>query len=572
MLDFKKIPHDDERTYFLLGNGLTKGVFQLEKPLGQRYCNIVKPRNIFDIADVISIIRPGSRESKHVDGKTSMSDAYCAIRNKQYMLDGLPANPSDERLYHHENLMPILKPTQSILIYQEQIMQICNQMAGMSLKEADMVRKAVGKKKSEYSEPYKKPFLEGCHDNGYSKELGEQLWEWIVLASGYLFNKSHAIAYATIAYKTAYAKAHYPLQFYTAMLKFSHKKADTYEEAEELINDAKLFDINVIPPKISRSNRDFEIIDKNTISYGVEHIKGIGASAIKAIKRAAGVKTWEEFLVAQDRFKISKDNVEALIKSGVLDEFALPRTYMLAEYGLLRSLTSNEQAIVLSLVSAQLHPNILIDIDGSDFSIKRTVTKYTKLSKFGLFDICGMYGPLKEILPSNDEPLQGPFDLEHAVQLLATTEVANKARRERIKAVLGEYRRDGPYEPDFTLYALWEKFYFGISLTASTNQVVTSESVIKCIEVYNIRGNEQFKLAGVIQDVTVKTTKTGQSKGKPMAFIDLADGSYILKGILCFASFFEEYQDLLRPGNAVIIYGKKMRDGNGVMLQKVKNL
>jgi DNA polymerase III alpha subunit len=559
-LDFSRIDLNDKKTYHLLGMGLTKGIFQLEEHLGERYTQIVKPQTISDIADITAIIRPGCKESFHVDGETTMLDAYCKIRNKQM-----------EEAYLHEDLRPILGPTHSVLIYQEQIIEICRVIAGLSMKDADMVRYAMGKKRIDLMEIWKPAFIDGCVKQGYEKELGEKLWLWCEKASGYLFNKSHAVAYATIAFKTAYAKCHYPTQFYAAMLKYADKKTDTYEEMLALVNDAKLFAIRIIPPIIKEANAEFKILDKHTIAYGIRYLKGIGDSAIEAIQRTKGASTWIDFLTQADRFKVDKTACEALIKSGVLDEYNEPRTQMMAEYEIFRALSKIEQSIVLSLVSGKLHPSILIDIDTADFDVKRTVTKYLKWATTGIFDICGCYGPIADLdLPEAKEGGWN-YDFEHAIYALVDYKISNSKRAEKISKLMEEYRSKG-YGINRGLHQAWEKFYFGIPLTVYDKGLVVEPDTIPCIQVINLPGDANVKIAGIIENVGYTKIKRGDSKGKTMAFIDLADNSYLLRGCIAFSECYEKYGENILKGTAVSILGRKMKDGNSIIVNCVKRL
>ena len=559
MLDFDNIDLNDKRTYQILSMGLTKGIFQLEEHLGERYAQVVKPKCIEDIADLIAIIRPGCKEAFHVDGETTMLDAYCKIRNKQM-----------EEAYLHEDLKAILGKTHSVLIYQEQIIEICMHIAGMSLKEGDMVRKAMGKKLPEEMDKWKERFISGCVECGYEEELGDKLWDWCDKASGYLFNKSHAVAYATTGFKTAYAKCHYPTQFFTALLKYADKKTDTYEEMLEVVNDAKLFDIHVIPPVIKEANADFQILDRHTIAYGIRYLKGVGTASMEAIERTRGATDWISFLLLADRFRVDKTSCEAMIKAGVLDEFNLPRTFMLAEYELFRALTKNEQAIVLSLISGRLHPTILIDIDKADFEQKRTVTKYAKWHTTGIFDICGRYGPIAGLpLPENNQ--EWTYDFEHAIYALINFKIATSRRAEKLTEMMEEYRSKS-YGVNKGLYQAWEKFYFGIPLTSHDKGLVVDEDTIPLIQIINMPGDSNVKVAGIIEHVGYTKIKKGDSKGKTMAFIDLADNTYILKGLIAFSECYEKFGENILKGTAVSILGRKMKDGNAIIVNSVKKL
>jgi DNA polymerase III alpha subunit len=565
MLDFANIPLNDEKTFHLLGMGLTKGIFQLEEHLGERYCQIVKPKSIEDIADITAIIRPGCKEAFHVDGETTMLDAYCKIRNGEM-----------QEAYLHEDLRVVLGKTYSVLIYQEQITEICQHMAGMTLEEGDMVRYAMGKKRIELMVPWKTPFLDGCVKKGYTRELGEKMWDWIEKSAGYLFNKSHAIAYGLTAYQTAYAKINYPTAFYTAMLKYADKKLDTYDEMLYLINDAKLFDIRVSPPRIQDANADFLILDKKNITFGIRYLKGVGEHGMSAIERLKGVNNWNTFLLGTDRYKVDKTSTEALIKAGVLDSFGISRMQMVAEYEMFRELTRNEQMVVLSLISNILHPEILIEIDSADFEQKRTVTKYIKLHKTGIFDRCGRYGPIAGLpLPQNTydfSEIDRPYALEYAVEDLIGSCVPTAPRIAKLQALLNLYRSQAPYTPNIMTYQVWEKHYFGIPLTHYDKMLVTDPRVTPCIEVINVMPDQNVVVIGEIEKVSLAKIKRGDSKGKTMAFIDIADNSYMLKGVIAFSECYDKYGSNITEGLPVRIKGRKMRDSNSILAFSVERL
>lgn len=562
MLDFDKIDLHDKRAYHLLTMGLTKGVFQLEEHLGERYSQIVKPKNIEDIADLLAIIRPGCKEAFHVDGETTMLNAYCKIRAGEM-----------EEAYLHDDLKAILGVTHSILIYQEQIIEICKVIAGMDMKQADMVRYAMGKKKAELMNVWKPKFIDGCVQNGYERELGEKLWLWCEKASGYLFNKSHAIAYAKIAYKTAYAKINHATPFFSAMLKYADKKTDTYIEMEALINDAKLFNIKIIPPVIQEANADFHILNKHTIAFGTRYLKGVGQASMESIGRTRGSASWTEFLVKADQFKVDKTACEALIKSGVLDAYPEPRTQMMAEYELFRALSKNEQALVLSLMNRKLHPSILIEIDKADFEQKRTVTKYMKLHTTGVFDICGQYGPIRGLpLPRNEMNFkEESFDLQRAIRNIIHFEIPTSRRREKIQVLLDEYS-EKQFGINKGLHQAWEKHYFGIPLTSNDKGLVVSAQTTPCIEVLNLTADTKVTIAGIIERVSYAKVKNGDSKGKTMAFMDISDNSYMLKGVIAFSECYEKCCEAIIQGTAVRINGKKMKDSNSILAYSVERM
>ena len=199
--EISNIEYNDEKTWNLICEGKTKGVFQLESNLGRAWAKKAKPTNIEELSDLVAIIRPGCLKAI-VDGK-SMTQHYVDRKH------GV-----SEVLYLHDSLEPILKKTQGVLVYQEQSMKIAQVLAGFDLQEADDLRKAIGKKKADLMAVIKKRFIKGADKQSIvSKAVAEEIFGWIEKSSRYAFNKSHSISYAICAYWSAYCKAHYPVEF-----------------------------------------------------------------------------------------------------------------------------------------------------------------------------------------------------------------------------------------------------------------------------------------------------------------------------------------------------------------------
>jgi DNA polymerase-3 subunit alpha len=343
-LDFSRIPLDDKKTWKLIASGFTKGIFQLEKQLGKRYCKEIKPRDINELSDVISLIRPGClegdfREKPDKPGEfSSITNTYIKVRHGTW-----------EPEYLHPCFEPIFQDTFSVPIYQEQIMRMCTDFAGFTLKRADVMRKAVGKKKKALMESLKEEFVNGAVAKGFEKGLAETAFQWIEDFSGYGFNKSHGVSYALIAYKTAYAKAHYPLQFFKAMLANSDGKQDSLEEIQELVHEARYFGVEVKPPCLRNLNMDFTVAD-NEITFGLGHIKGVGKAAAANLRKFAKYKNKREWLLHATKscpcgkkcVKLRSNVALALIKSGAMDYLAPDRIQFLAEYSLLNIMTPRE--------------------------------------------------------------------------------------------------------------------------------------------------------------------------------------------------------------------------------------
>ncbi len=302
-IDIEKIPIDDKKTYQLFQRAETTGVFQLESEGMKRYLRQLKPTEFEDIIAMVALYRPGPM---------------------RFIPDYINRKHGKEKVaYIHPRLKPILEKTQGICIYQEQIMQIAQEIAGFTLGEADILRKAVGKKIKHLLLEQEKKFIEGAVKNGIDKKIAQKIWEWILPFASYGFNKSHATAYAMIAYQTAYLKAHFPVEFMASLL--TSEKADT-ERIAVLIEECKKMGIEVLAPSVNESLKNFTVVpEENKIRFGLLAIKNVGENVVDAIvgevKKGGKFKSIEDFVKRIDYKFINKKSMESLIKSGALDEF-----------------------------------------------------------------------------------------------------------------------------------------------------------------------------------------------------------------------------------------------------------
>ena len=508
-LDFRKIPLDDKATWDLIGTGYTKGIFQLEGNLGKRYAREIKPRNMNELSDLISLIRPGCleaefREKDNEPGKfSSITHTYIKVKNGEWKPE-----------YPDECLEPIFRNTYSVPVYQEQAMSICSEFAGFNLKEADFARKIIGKKKPEQLGELKEKFILGAANNCKSKELAEFVFGWLEKFSGYLFNKSHGISYAVIAYRTAYAKANYPLQFFKAMLANSDSKQDSLEEIQELVHESRLFGIDIRPPCLKNLNSDFDILDNKSIAFGLGHIKGVGASSLRSLKRISDSKDDIDFLrkAFAEETKVNKGVVVALIKSGALDYISSRRVRLLWWYKLFCELTERERNFM-----------------------------YEQL------DIVGA-------------------TLNKSLENLLESSVPNKARKPKIKLVIDDITRELGGTPKKMCIA-WEKFYLGIPLSGSLVDLY-----------YNPRVNIQLKNFGRLSDktsgcigVVIESIKKIKDKNhNEMCFLTVSDATYMTDSIVVFSSTYRNLGWIIEEGKPVLITGRKDRDS--FLVRKIEHL
>jgi DNA polymerase-3 subunit alpha len=303
-VDIDNIPFDDKKTYKLLQDALTTCVFQLESDGMKRYLKELKSTEFEDIVAMVALYRPGPM---------------------QFIPDYVERKHGRQKItYIHPKLEPILKGTQGIMIYQEQLMKVAQEIAGFTLGEADVLRKAVGKKIKKLLDEQEGKFINGAVKNGISKKVADELWQWILPFAAYGFNKSHSVAYGTIAYQTAYLKAHYPVEFMASVL--TSEKADV-ERIALLIEECKKMDIEVLPPNINESLKNFTVVPgENKIRFGLLAIKNVGEHIIDATteerKKAGRFASIGDYINRINTKDLNKKSMEALIKSGAFDEFA----------------------------------------------------------------------------------------------------------------------------------------------------------------------------------------------------------------------------------------------------------
>jgi len=312
-LAIEQIPLDDSKTFALIKSARTTALFQLESRGMKDLIARLQPDNFEEIVALVALFRPGPLQSGMVDDFINRKHKRVAIK------------------YPHPSLEPILKPTYGVILYQEQAMQIAQVLSGYSLGKADLLRRAMGKKKPEEMEAQREGFIKGATERGVHPKLAEDIFNLIEKFSGYGFNRSHSVAYALIAYQTAWLKANYPAAFMAAVLSSDMDKTD---KVVTMIAECRDMQLGILPPDVNRCEYDFVPLDDNTILYGLGAIKGLGQGAIETILESR--KTDGPF---NDLFdlcrrvggqKVNKRVFEALIKAGALDQLGAHRAALLA--------------------------------------------------------------------------------------------------------------------------------------------------------------------------------------------------------------------------------------------------
>ncbi|PPD40868.1 MAG: DNA polymerase III subunit alpha, partial [Methylomonas sp.] len=312
-IDIAQIPRDDAPSYDLLKNAQTTAVFQLESSGMKALIKKLKPDCFDDIIALVALFRPGPLES-------GMVDDYINVKH------GAKAE------YAHPLLEPILKPTNGVILYQEQVMQIAREMASYTLGGADMLRRAMGKKKPEEMAKERAKFTEGAVANQIAERIASYIFDLMEKFAGYGFNKSHSAAYALVAYQTAWLKAHYPAAFMAAVLS---SDMDNTDKVVVLIEECREMKQHICPPDINLSDFRFTVNDQGQIVYGMGAIKGVGENAIEDLLKERSTNGpysgLYDLCKRVDLRKVNRRVLEALIKAGVLDSIAANRAAHLAE-------------------------------------------------------------------------------------------------------------------------------------------------------------------------------------------------------------------------------------------------
>ncbi|BCT31671.1 DNA polymerase III subunit alpha [Pseudomonas protegens] len=359
-LDIAFIPLDDKPTYSLLQKAETTAVFQLESRGMKELIKKLKPDCLEDLIALVALFRPGPLQSGMVDDFINRKHGRAEL-----------AYPHPD--YQYDGLRPVLAPTYGIILYQEQVMQIAQVMAGYTLGGADMLRRAMGKKKPEEMAKQRGGFIEGCASNNIDADLAGNIFDLVEKFAGYGFNKSHSAAYGLVSYQTAWLKAHYPAPFMAAVLSADMHNTD---KVVTLIEEVRTMKLRLDAPDVNTSEFKFTVNDEGRIVYGLGAIKGVGEGPVEAITeaRAEGpFKDLFDFCARVDLKRINKRTLDGLIRSGALDRlgphfFDEPKAYQ-ANIDQNRAvlLAAMEEAIKAAEQTARTHDSGHADLFGGVF-------------------------------------------------------------------------------------------------------------------------------------------------------------------------------------------------------------
>ncbi len=311
-IDIDKIPLDTKKVFELFSNGETVGIFQFESSGMREYLKKLKPESLDDLTAMNALYRPGPLDSL-------MIDEYIKRKHGKKHTE-----------YEHPMLEPILKETYGVIVYQEQVLKIASDLAGYSLGKADILRKAMGKKKSKMMAQQKEEFLKGAKKSNISEKKAEKIFELISRFARYGFNKAHSVGYAYLAYQTAYLKAHYPVEFLAATMS---SDIGNSSRVVILMEECRRMGIEVLPPDVNESVGKFTVV-KDKIRFGLEGVKNVGENAIKSVI-SAGEKhgkftSFFQFCERVDLRVVNKKALESLILAGAFDSINSHRAQLLA--------------------------------------------------------------------------------------------------------------------------------------------------------------------------------------------------------------------------------------------------
>jgi len=516
-VDLDKTNYEDEKVYELLSKGETVGVFQVEGGGMRGYLQELKPTKFEDIIAMLALYRPGPME---------LIPQF--IRRK---------HGEEKIVYLHPDLKPILEGTYNICVYQEQLMRIAHDLAGFSMAEADVLRKAVGKKIRILLESQKEKLIEGMIKNNIKKSTAEKIWNWMIPFARYGFNKSHAASYARITYQTAWLKAYYPNAFMAALLTSDFGNLDRI--AIEIAECRKL-GIKVLPPSVNESFVEFGI-DKKTgnIFFSLAAIKNVGEGVSAMIeeerKNNGAFKNFSDFLKRIPRQALNKKTLESLIKAGALDCF-----------GERELMADHLEEILDWIYKFNNHKNdqqMSLFKEGKSDDILERLKRNKNLPTLSRQNLVSRFTQNKNLPTLSRQNLVSRF-----------TQNKNLPTLSRQNLVSHFVRNNSTNPSDKTRRISWEKEYLGIYLTGHPldgykNVLGKIALTVSQLDPRHLR--KKIKVCGFISRIQKVRTKTG----KPMVFACLADYNNSIEVVL-YPAILMNYSAVLGQDKVLLVEGK----------------
>jgi DNA polymerase-3 subunit alpha len=510
-IDITKIPDDDPKVWKMIGEGRVKGCFQIESYLGKTWSKKLQPQNMTELAALISIIRPGTLKAI-VDGK-SMTQHFVDRKHGKEDIPSLHALIDD-----------LLIETYGVIVYQEQAMEIAVKLARFNLKEADDLRKAIGKKKADLMKELRLKFIDGCKNNYVDEEKAVEIFDMIEKSARYSFNKSHAVAYATMAYWSAWVKCYYNKKFFKNWLRNADEKVDPDFEKRQLIMSAKSEGINVCGPTINILEDNFSWHD-NAIYFGICNVKNVGSAHLEQLKKHLDTlpqdqTNWTNILV-NVLPNVNKRAIENLISVGAFSGLGKTRSEMLHEYHCFMELTDKEMSYITT------------NFDTTNTNVSEVLSKIIAL------------GTKKN-----------------------GGAISTQARLDKIENILLRVNNPGRSLLDNSVvYAKIEEELLSYAINHSELNACAGavHANATCKEVADGKSDNSV-LAVMIKRLKEHKTKNGDC----MVFLSVEDESGELENIIVFPDIYEQNKDIMYERATVLISGEiKDKKRNSFIVDKV---
>ena len=515
ILDIEKAPKDCKRTWDMIGAGLTKGIFQLESRLGHHWAKKLRPENIEHLSALGSLLRPGCLRACDAEG-VNMPEHYCRRKNGEEPVE-----------YFHPALEPILKDTYGVSCYQEQSMQISTAIAGFDKQEADELRRAIGKKKADEMAKVKIKFLAGIKKmNIVTEEEGGKIFEWIEQSQRYAFNHSHAACYALDGYWSAYCKAHFPVLFFTKWLYYAEEKQDTLTEIRELINEAKLMNVEVLPPNITNLQPKFDT-DGKVVTFGITDIKDIGDAILHKITTCLKdinfkSMSWFRMLVTLTQGGIGVGSIEKMIAVGAFRHYGSNRAAMIQDCKYWGQIGTAKGEVKFIINNIDRYNSLLEALKGVS-PLKKEGGGCSSIRRQNV---------VKSMISLIENP---PCVIRDSANWIAGAEESG----------------------------------LGIALTCSRiDGCEPCEVTCTCKDFVEEKPRGCIMLGVEIQEIQELKTKKGKNPGQNMARLTISDGSCAVESVI-FPEPYKEYSNLLFKNNTVFIQGEKDRKQGTFIVKKV---
>lgn len=518
-IDFYKINLACAETWRLIADGKTCGIFQVETDLGANWCKRIKPEKVEHMAAIGALLRPGCLQAKTEDDKGVVKNMPQHYADRKSGKDAIKQ--------YHDVVDRCLLETFGVLCFQEQSIRLVKELAGFTLEEADLLRRALGKKKADEMAKIQTMFISKAKELGIiNEQQADEVFGWIKSGERYSFNKSHAVQYGIAGYVSAYIKYHFPKMFYTVWLGDSIGQADGEDDVKKLVIDAQSNGVKVNTPKLYNMKDNF-YFDGQELHFGLLNIKKVGVSVLKQLNKLIPTLpkplkelSWTEFLILV-AYNTKSDAMTSLIMAGALDYYKIPRSEM--KYHFQKLLLVNENEI------EWIKDNCL------NLHIIDAIEKCSKTKKEGG--------------GTNTAPRQ---------KIL-----------EDIVKMLREPSSDLKDSPTKIIQA--ERSLLGVGLSYTVAESIDDDDInCSCAAFKEGKTLDQLVLGVEIVSVRAYNIKNGKSKGKNMYYLDITDGTSNIGNCTVFPEQFEEYGPLITPGNKVVLYGKKDNKYNSLTVNKVK--